>query len=62
MKKNVSGLFAPDKRVLRAGVSGVFSRGSPHILIGPSHMSRNNLERDVKLNKNYFNKKILLAC
>ena len=24
---------------------------SPHILIGPSHMSWNNLERDVKLNK-----------
>ena len=24
---------------------------SPHLLIGPSHMSRNNLKRDVKLNK-----------
>ena len=23
---------------------------SPHLLIGPSHMGRNNLERDVKLN------------
>ena len=24
---------------------------SPHLLIGPSHMSCNNLERDVKLNQ-----------
>ena len=30
---------------------------SPHLLIGPSHMSCNNLERDVKLNK-----KFLLHC
>ena len=41
-------------QVLLAGVPGGFSRGSPvfaHLLIGPSRMSRNNLERDVKLNK-----------
>ena len=32
---------------------------SPHLLIGPSHMSRNNLERDIKLNKKKkINKKI----
>ena len=44
------------RQVLIAGVPGGFSRGSPvfaYILIGPSHMSRNNLERDVKLKKNY---------
>ena len=44
------------RQVLIAGVPGSFSRGSPvfaYILIGPSHMSRNNLERDVKLKKNY---------
>ena len=40
-------------QVLLAGVPGGFSRGSPvfaHLLIGPSHMSGNNFERDVKLN------------
>ena len=40
-------------QVLLAGVQGGFSRGSTvfaHLLIGPSHMSLNNLERDVKLN------------
>ena len=41
-------------QVLLAVVPGGFSRVlqfSPHLLIGPSHMSGNNLERDVKLNK-----------
>ena len=41
-------------QVLLAGVPGGFSRGSPvfaHLLIGPSHMSCNNLERDVKKKK-----------
>ena len=41
-------------QVLLAGVSDGFSRGSPVFappVIGPSHMSCNNLERDVKLNK-----------
>ena len=41
-------------QVLLVGVPGGFSRGSlvfAHLLIGPSHMSLNNLERDVKLNK-----------
>ena len=36
------------------GAPGGFTRGSPvfiRLLIGPSHMSRNNLERDIKLNK-----------
>ena len=40
-------------QVLLADVPGGFSRGSPafaHLLIGPSHMSWNNLEMDVKLN------------
>ena len=40
-------------QVLLAGVSVVFLGVlpfSPHLLIGPSHMGRNNLERDVKLN------------
>ena len=40
-------------QVLLAGVPGGFSQGSPvfpHLLIGPSHMRRNNLERDLKLN------------
>ena len=41
-------------QVLLAGVPGGFSRGSPvfaDLMIGPSHMSCNNLERDVKLKK-----------
>ena len=41
-------------QVLLVGVPGGFSRGSPVFappsLIGPSHIFRNNLERDVKLN------------
>ena len=40
-------------QVLHAGGPGGYSSGSPvftHLLIGLSHMSRNNLERDVKLN------------
>ena len=37
-------------QVLLAGVPGGFSRGFSVFAIGPSHMSRNNLERDVKLN------------
>ena len=39
-------------QVLLAGVPGGFSRGCPvfcHLLICSSHMSYNNLERDVKL-------------
>ena len=43
-------------QVLLAGVWQVAFLGvllfSSHLLIGPSHMSRNNLERDMKLNKN----------
>ena len=45
-------------QVLLAGVYGGFSQGSPvfaHRLIFPSHMSRNNLERDVKLNPKKYN-------
>ena len=41
-------------QALLAGVPGVFSRGPPvfaSLLISPSHMSLNDLERDVKLNK-----------
>ena len=40
-------------QVLLAGVPGGFSGGSSvfaHLLIGLSHMSLNNLERDLKLN------------
>ena len=36
-----------------AGVPGGFSRGAPvfaHLLIGPSHISYINVEKDVKLN------------
>ena len=39
-------------QALLAGVTGVFSWSYTvfaHLLIGPSHMSLNNLERDVKL-------------
>ena len=41
-------------QILLAGVPGGFSRGSPIFappMIDPSHMSCNNLERDVKLNQ-----------
>ena len=38
-------------QVLLARVPGVFFF-SPHLPVGPSHMSRNNIERDVKRNKN----------
>ena len=47
-----------------AGVSGGFSRGlpfSPHLLIGSSHVSCNNLERDAKLNKKNKNKHLTRA-
>ena len=37
--------------VLLVDVPGVFPPFSPNLLIGPSHMSRNYLERDEKLNK-----------
>ena len=53
--------------VLHAVVPGGFSQGSPvfaHLLIGPSHMSCNNLERDVKLNlkkKNHLKRLIFMS-
>ena len=40
--------------IMLAGVPGAFSRIShvfAHLLIGPSHMSCNNLERNVRQNK-----------
>ena len=43
-----------------AGMPGGFSQASPvsrHLPIGPSHTSYNNLERDVKLNKNDMSKR-----
>ena len=51
-------------QVLLAGVPGGFSRGSTvfaHLLIGPSHMSCNNLERDVKLKKKCTIASVLIA-
>ena len=54
-------------QILLAGVPDVFSWGSPvfaHLLIGPSYMSLNNLERDVKLKKRnscYFYEK-MISC
>ena len=46
--------YCDTSQVLLEGVPGGFSWGSPvftHLLIGLSHMSWNNLERDVKLNE-----------
>ena len=55
MKKSnpARGTCETTSQVLLAGVSVVFImvlQSLPHLLIGPSHMSWNNLERDIKLN------------
>ena len=46
-------------QILVAGEPGVFSGGSPHILIGLPNVSRNNLEREVKVNHKQQTNKIL---